>query len=389
MYKSFRTNIRRTAIAVMALGLTCAAIQSSPAKAEGQPALQFTKLAVQPQAIANKDYQGRFYSTDILDLAFYDDKMVAGYGDRYSLSDSTGSPQGRTAIRPFNLTTKQWGAMTYAGSESIEGFRVHNGNIYTPVSVPSENGAGGFITNKSGSWVVKNPPSMQLARGIRDLVVANGSGSEIWAFGSAYLATHPGDLSHARAVAWRSSDGGGTWRIAKTDLSDPSRPQFGGESYIWGGALNGKVYMQADGVYPQPPMRVFNLATETWSTQPVQDACFQQLDMQVFTFDGKIICNTGYGTLTAFNGTAVSSVKVGDSTGSITDTYLAGNTLYVLDWNNMLYRTTSLAGPWQKIGKIKLPMVNGTYTSPSSIAVYKGMLYVGSNEAVIWRTPLP
>jgi len=279
--------------------------------------------------------------------------------------------------------------MTYAGSEVIYEFRKSpNGKLYTPVSYPSEHGQGGFITNASGSWRVINPPSVAPARYVNDLVFANNSGSDIWLFGKTPDPRDPGVLNRARATVWRSTDTGATWKVMRTEQSNPPDYHQGGEQYIWGVALNGKVYMQATSIYPQAPMRVFNTATNKWSSMPYKGGCEQQLIMKTIVFDGKIICDTRIGKLTLFDGKNITTKALATPNDEVVSFYKSDDGyLYILGyWYNDVYRTKSFSQPWEKIGRVSLPPAGDPIGR--SIAVHDGYLYIGDSNATIWRRAL-
>lgn len=342
-----------------------------------------TKLTRQPQAaMGHIGYNGEGWSASIHDLAFTGSKLVAGYGDWNFNSDTNGGPDGRTAIRPFDLTTLKWGKMTYTGSEANDVFRTIGGSIYTPTTDPSIYGTGGFATNDGGVWHSVFPATITSAVHIFDIASLNGTKDDMWVVGSTANPAGSGNSTQGLATAWRSTDRGNTWTIMRAEGSVPANATGGIERYYGAAVFQGKIYMQAQGISPATPVRAYVKATGAWTQFPRQPLCDFSTPI---VFDAKIICGKSQNQLYAYDGASTTTTYTPPVSGFIMAIHKNNGYLYVIDDLGNIVRSQHLAGPWETLRQGYWP----TAAFPTSIAVYRGILYVGDSEADIWRGNLP
>lgn len=183
--------------------------------------------------------------------------------------------------------------------------------------------------------------------------MATLTGTDLWVVGSGETEEIDG------AVAWRSTDGGSTWDIARYDN--------GGDRYYWIANLNGKVYMQMGNL----PVRIFDGITWTdGTTQEVAEA-----NGKVVVFKDQIIGIKG--GLTSYNGTTVT--KMLSFTGTARNMYVDGDYLYVVRWDGTLTRSSDLLG-WQEL---EAP------DNASSVAVHDGTVYIGTTDSKLYASTEP
>lgn len=361
-------------------------------QADASPAVQFEQFAVHPYASqAGYDQTSTNYYTDqklcvgqdfcpvgqtLRDMEITPDgTLVAGYGDWNSNVDSFGVPAGRVGVVPLNLATKQWGSITYAGSEALDTVRQFDGKLYTVTTDPSDQKASGqatsnesgYMTNQSGGWQFVSDG--QRSEHLFDMQKAGSN--EYWLFGAS---------QDSAATAWRSTDGGAHWQVARQDTSAPGQTT-GYERYYWGAVLNGKVYMHAGGTNPAVPGRIYDTASDTWSDWAgAADFCSTTSAKQVVTYDGSIVCADG-SNINTFDGQTVQTKAIPqDVPQTALDFYVDGSKLYVLTSQGMVYRLNDLAGQFEMIGGAE------SSAGAQTLAVYDDYVYLGGDGGKIWRS---
>lgn len=149
-------NLAKISLAVVAsFAAWVGLVQPSVVQAAVQGGPSFSQIATQPSAMAENDG----WNKAIHSIAFDGNKLIAGYGDWNTNSDSFGSAAARVGIEPLDLGTNTWQPKTpLVGTESIDRIRTIDGALYVPTIDPSNYGSGGYATNATGKWVVNSPP---------------------------------------------------------------------------------------------------------------------------------------------------------------------------------------------------------------------------------------
>ena len=384
-----RINIRALLSGMVAAVAVVAGMTLPANRAQATPALVFTKLAVQPQAaVGLGGYNGQTWDASIHAFAFTGDRMVAGYGDWGFNSDSYGGPDGRTAIRPFNLTTRKWGTLTYTRTESNDVFRTLGGKIYAPTTDPTGTGPGGYATMANGNWQAEFPMGLTPAVHIFDIAALDAAGTDLWAFGSVRTPLSPPGADETLGAIWRSTNSGQTWSAVRQHPLTAAPGSLGAGRYMTGVAYKGKVYTRYyPAGYPTtavPAIEAYDKATNTWIVKPDQQPCFNRPE-EVTVFDGKIICGTfRNGPLAIYDGETLSAQFLPAGSAKVISMYKNAGYLYLLAENGVVMRSTKLAGPWEVTGTVTLP----PGAAVRSIGVYRGVVYIGDSQANIWRAPL-
>lgn len=319
--------------------------------------LEFTEVGVHPEANAQPTTVGK----TLRDLAVKDGRLYAGYGDY-------GVNTGPIHINPFNLGTHTFeGSALSVPTEAISIYREVNGVLMAPMTDPKAaftDNTGYAERLPDGNWVNREHAPL-----IHVFDVATLDGNDLWMVGSSQ---EDDGVTRRGATAYRSTDGDTTWQIAQTDANaNPATRES--NRYYWIAELNGKLYMQAEGVTPAAPVRSFD--GTSWEEGTTDRVCGTSWPNRVEVFAGRIVCAIGSGSLRLFDGTTVeeTSVPVGST---IWDLFIDGSYLYAIGTSGIA-RTTDLQN-WQWLG---VRPVGGV-----SVAVAGDYLYVGTQTAQILRS---
>ena len=346
----------KTIAAIAAAALALTAVSTEPASAGKVkpapvvPTYSTTLVAVSPGA----SRQATAWGQRIKDLGVYNGKIYPAYGN---YDDNTGPID----IEALDPATGTFGpkALTVP-TEELNVFRTINGKMYAPMIDPQLPWTAnvGYATNASGTWTneFKAP-----AQHIFD--VATMTGTDLWMLGSA---SNP-DGSEMGAAAYRSTDGGATWKLVANDASPGGSNGY--ERYYWAKAINGKMYMQAQAVNPGPaPLRIFDGNTWT-STTAFNSLCGGANANLVETFNNKIIC-AGYGIKT-FDGRTATQYS---ASSFLQDLFVAGDGyIYALTYDHIV--RSSDGTNWTPIANAPADAL--------SIAVVGGTVYLGMTNARI------
>lgn len=343
------------AVSIVTLG-TILAVNRNDVHAAG--GMTFSLLATHPEANVQSTTRGK----TITDLSVDGTTLYTGYGDY-------GVNTGPVHINPFNLTTGSFtGSVLLVPTEETSVIRKINGSLYLPMTDPQlpSNQDVGFATNEGGTWV-----NRMEAPAIHFFDMATLDGSDLWMVGSADEAD---GTTRKGATAYRSTDGGATWNIVANDATTPYTPpstvrDF--DRYYWIASLGGKMYMQAEGVTPAPPVRIFD--GTTWTTGTTTKVCGVSDPALVEVFAGNIVCAPS-STIRLFNGTTVETVSVLAVVGTtVHDLYVDNGYIYAV--GNTGIARSSDGRTWQKLATPP--------TTARSIAVYNDRLYLGTSTAQI------
>lgn len=318
------------------------------------PTYPTSVVGVSPQALAKPSASGK----TIRSLTMDNGKFYVGHGDYINNS-------GPTKVSTFDPVTRTFAESGLtAPTEEITTFRKINGALYAPWTDPTGSATAnqGFSTNAGGTWTnqFKAP-----AEHVFD--VATLTGSDLWMVGSAknVVGTKGG------AAAYRSTDGGATWSLV---AKDTSVIEAGRERYYWAAALNGKMYLQAEGVSEGAPLRVFN--GTSWSTVAGANPCYTVEARSVEVFKGRILCsNMGVG-IVAFDGTTSRTVLRSDSWNILDFDVPGDGFIYALSREGVYRSADGLS--W-----------TGLTTVPEfawSIGVHNGTIYLGERLNATIRT---
>ncbi len=337
----------------------------------------FTQLTTHPSASitnANKS---------IWDIAFDGNNLIAGYGDWTTNSDSFGAPGERVGIEPYDTAANSWLPKTpLVNGEAITNFSTINNHLYTTNTDASTHGTSGFASNRTGTWVYSQPATLVNSIHLFDITSRNDTDTDLWAVGSS---TDPigTPTSNDQAVVWHSIDGGATWSVVQTDADTPAD---GFNRYYWVAALNGSIYVEADGISSGAPLRKFD--GTSWSTVNLPDKLCNASANAVEVFAGHIVCGSGAGAgISMFDGTTVTRKYFTESynglnvSDSLKDFYIDGSTLYVITNLGGIYKTNDLT-TWTKLG------VDSNPTSSTAIGVHGDYVYLGKSDGTIWRSDL-
>jgi hypothetical protein len=322
-----------TLVMASIVGVLCLQPNSTLVPTVQATALNFTKVGTHPQAAAQPTTVGK----QIGPLVAFNGKIYAGYGDY-------GNNTGPIAINPFDPATNTFtGVILTSPTEAIYGWRIINGTLYAPDTDPRPS-YGGYAVGEPWSHPAPVP-----ATHIYDM--ATLTGSDLWMVGS---------YNHD-AVAWRSLDGGATWSVALAENGGSGYPRF-----YWVGVLNGKLYVQADGLDAQ--MHIFD--GSTWSTLPSSVGGFSRppLVFRGCLFDGNV-CFNGITTID------VTPFK------AYTMAYAIDNGwAYSIDSNGIIQRSSDLKA-WESLG----PAPTGYW----SMAILNGTMYVGTRDSSLYAAAIP
>lgn len=339
--------------------------------------LSFTELGTHPQAAAQSTATGR----TINKLQIFNGKLYAGYGD-------WNANTGPIAINPFNLTTDQFeGSVISVPTEAIQNWKIIDGKLYASTVDPTCSGncpAGYVVGDSDGNWSMHTPIT---AEHVLDIATLNGT--DLWLFGAAGGAT---------ATAWRSTDGGDTWNAVQTMTNEPGGDNA--ERYYWGAALNGKMYMQSNYGWYNPPIQLFdgNSWTEVIPDPNESNQVCNTANIggvNPVTFMGKIVCKDN-SDLRLFDGITKTNLRNSPTNrypncnSSEGDLGTTSTKLYVLCryWNGSGYdpaklvRTNDLED-WR--------VLEGLPATATSFAIDEdnNRVYVGTSDSKIYVSDLP
>ncbi len=365
---------KRPLLAAALLPLSLATVLFVSPQAGAVDMMQFQAIATHPQANAQPTAAGKVLG----ELAFDGDKLIAGFGDY-------GANTGPIAINPYNITTGVFeGNQLNFETEKVMVIREINGKLYAPMADPraaQTSTLTGFASNRTGSW--------QVVTGINSVHlfdITTVTGSDLWVVGSALL---DGSTTDAGAVVYRSLDGGATWQkmlaLDYNGLGGTGIGAYALERYYWAAALNGKLYVQANGVTPQQPLRVYDTATGSWSEESSAVLCDTVETNRVEVFDGKIYCkSSAYGKISVYDGVSspYQMALPGGSAASIVDMYQTNDALFFLTSEQKVFRLD--AGASQPV-----LVTRNAPVQASSVAVKDNYIYAGARNAEIYRSALP
>ena len=319
--------------------------------------MSFTTIGTHPEANAQPTSIGK----NVYDLAVADGNVYMGYGD---YNDNTGPVH----INPYSISSGSFeGSQLEVPSEEISVFRNINGRLYAPMTdprLPFTSDVGYSERASDGSW------SNQLkAPAIHIYDMASLDGNDLWMVGSSVEE----DGSTLRgATAYRSNDGGTTWNVAMTDVSEPVGNGF--ERYYWVAKINDKIYMQAHDTDHNAPMRSFDGAS--WEEGTTTEVCPTIRANKIEVFDNKMVCSIGNDQLRLFDGTTYTDITPVGQIGSAKDFYVNEDYLYVLG-SNTIVRTQDL-DTWE--------IVSAAPIKAQSIAVDDDYVYLGDDSAKLLRS---
>lgn len=353
-------------ISIFVAGFLSLMVYGDSAEAVG---LTFQSVGTHPQAAAQSTATGK----QLVDLEFdrYGN-VVAGYGDY-------GANTGPISINPFDTNTNAFvGQQISAPTEAILHYRKIGNNLYGswadprgPWTVP----ASGFSTDRNGTW-----QNVGTITGVHTFDVDSpDGGTELWVSGSAL--TNTSDQTSYVPTLWRSKDAGATWTVMHTESNPLSYSGRDYARYYWVRVINGKVYSQAIYTQNRVPLRIYDLALNTWSDGPADDFCAINTPSIVETFHDKIVCFRGSDSkLVAYDGNTITPLNNYPGK-SLRDFYVdtANDTLYVLDSKGDLYSTNDLIA-WKHIAIIPS---TSTYGSALSVAVKSDRVYIGTSKSQI------
>lgn len=315
----------------------------------------YSVIGTHPDAVLQPTTTGK----TIIDLAVEGTQLYSGYGDY-------GTNTGPIKIRPFNLSTNTFGASQLTlDTDQIGVYRKIGGFLYAPMIDPHTapwTMNVGYGSNSSGSWQsYANAPAIHL------FDVATLNGTDRWMVGSA---TAPDGTTRYGATAYRSVNGTSGWTRVQTDQTTPYASNTGFERYYWAAAINGKMYIQANGVTPTAPLRIFDGVS--WTTGTTSTICNTTNPNQVEVFNSYIICPGAQSSLIAFNGTTIQAID--GKVGEVFDLYKADDGYLYLLGQYGISRTNN-GTTWS--------FVASAPNNARSLAIYNNTIYVGTTDATI------
>jgi hypothetical protein len=339
-----------------ALVLTASPAQAAkPVKPHPVPSHTTTVVGTDPFAAAQPTAAGHL----IRDLGMDGGKLYVAYGD---YNANTGPQQ----VHTFDPVSGQFSAsQLQVPTEEISVYRKLNGKLYAPMTDPRDPWTSnvGYATNATGPWT-----NQMKAPAVHVYDVATMNGTDLWMVGSvsAYDTAVPG----GGAAAYRSADGGATWQVV---AKDTSVVENGYERYYWAAAINGTMYLQADGVTEGAPLRAFN--GTTWSTVPasVGRPCGTVAANRVEVFKNRIVCagGTAFG-VTSFDGARAVTAAIG----ALSDLAVPGD--------GYIYALTN-TGVHRSLDGISWTPLSTAPAGAQSVAVVNGTVYLGMGNSTIVR----
>lgn len=306
-----------------------------PPPAPGEPArITTTLLGSHPTISTLWATTGRIVNS----LEIHGGKVYMAYGD-YSRNS------GPTEVAYYSIAGASFGSELTAPTEEHDRFRKIDGKLYVPRKDPNPtpgwDGVGGYATDASGSWQNVAGPDM-----IHTFDVAL-TGTDFWLVGSSFLS------GGATGVAYRSTDGGGSWTTERT-LSPGDYSRF--ESAVVNG---GSLYL---GTYLGNEIHVYDGSAWTTITGKVGGV--------PTVASGKVFGNTGW-----LNGSTVEAFPT-----AMANVWTDGTSAYGLSATYYVYEAVIGASSftWSEIGR--LPDIY-----PSSIAVSGSDLYIGTATGSLYK----
>lgn len=390
--KSRFTHVQRLVFFAVFLALIAtiviAAITTLSRSTSAAESVTFSEFATHPYAskagydrTSQNYYTGVFLCTtadfcpvgqSLNNMSFTSDgTLIATYGNYASNVDSFGVDAGRVGVVPLDIATQTWGNMTFAGSESIDSIRTIGGKQYIPTTDPSDKGGGksGYLTNVSGAWQFKADNT----GAVHQFDMTTLTGSDLWLFGSREWAGG----NEGEAVAWRSTDNGATWQQAASEGNQPGQGN-GFERFYWGARLGSKIYMQAQGISPTPPVRIFDGVT--WTTGTTQKVCPVNDAKLVEVYKEHIVCALG-SMITLYDGISTEAVWLSQNTGVgvVRDLHVADDGYLYVAGNLGVARSTD-GRTWSRVAL--------TGSNTMSVAVSADRLYLGTDNGKILRSDM-
>ncbi|MEX2217944.1 MAG: GC-type dockerin domain-anchored protein [Phycisphaerales bacterium] len=332
--------------------------------AAGAWAGDFTLLGTHPDAAAQPTSTGRSLHT----LQPFNGKIYAGFGDY-------GANSGPIGIRPFNPGTNTFGGrLLNSGTEAIYIYRPIFGRLYAPHIDPiAGESSGGFaVGTASGgaeTWADRFPVT---ALHLYDMT--SYTGSDLWMVGS----------QGNNATAWRSTDGGTTWSIARQ--LGPVSASF--VRFYGIGNYGGRLYLQSS---DRASSEVFD--GSSWTAGPNLTPSGGYL-WHPGVFAGKLVYKTGHWTspLRGFDGAQTSIILnptgsggggAGGTPTGIYDYAITDGLIYVLGVDNLVRYSSDLSS-WTILPDAAPALAR-------SLTVLDGRLYVGGTNSglYIYSEPLP
>lgn len=319
----------------------------SAGSAQALFSLNYELLGTHPQAATQPTVTGKTIGA----LKVFNNKLYAGYGD-------WGTNTGPIHLNPLDLQTRAFeGSKLSVPTEGITKFDIINSKLYAPMIDRT-----GCAVCSIGYAVGEPFESKTPVQGAHIFDMETLDGNDLWMVGS-------GQSTVAGAHAFRSTDGGATWSVAKTDTSTPRPTGF--ERYYWVAKMNGKIYMQANSTNAPAPVRIFD--GTSWS-EGTTDLITNGTRTTVFN-NHLVATAPNNAGMSAYDGSTVT--KVQSFYGVIADMAVEGDYLYVLRGDGTLARTQDLQG-WQELGY--------TLANARSMTVQGGVVYYGTADSKLYRS---
>ena len=356
-------HLRNTAPAVLAAAMAAAVIATAspaqaakPVKPTPVPSHTTTVVGRDPFAAAQPTAAGHL----IRDLGLDGGKLYVAYGDY----DANTGPQ---HVHTFDPATGAFsGSQLEVPTEEISVYRRLSGKLYAPMTDPRLPWTAdvGYATNATGVWT-----NQMKAPAVHVYDVATLNGNDLWMVGS--VGQYDTAVAGGGAGAYRSTDGGQTWQLV---AKDTSAVENGYERYYWAAAINGTMYLQANGVSGGAPLRAFNGATwSTVSAGSVDRPCGTVAANRVEVFKNQIVCAGGsaYG-VTTFNGVTAVTAAIG----GLSDLAVPGD--------GSIYALTTM-GVYRSLDGTSWTPLSTAPAGAQSVAVVNGTVYLGMSDSTIVR----
>lgn len=340
--------LRSVLAAVAAAAL--AFLGAAPASAISDPVL----YATHPSIMAKPDS-----AHSIEDLAVFDGKLWAGYGD---WTNNTGVVD----LAFVDLATGTPGVAGRAPTEAINVWRMIGGQLAAPWVDPT---AWGGATPPNGGYSISGPwRDVHTFPASHVFDIARTPDGSLWTSGA-------GAYEADGAVIYRSTDNGATWRLSLAEASPGGITGY--ERFYWMGVIGGKLYAQAAHVGTDMnalfPMRVWDGTRWTKARDRASLGMITQA-ADVEPFAGRL-WSTRFvtdGKRATPNGSPV----------TLADLFVSGSRLYGISYNGTVVYTTG--GAWTVLPGLAVPAGE----SARSIAVSGSSVYVGTRVGTIFRSTL-
>jgi hypothetical protein len=321
---------------------------STPAQALSEPTLHATHPTIAAETTAA--------ARQIKDIGVRGDRLYLGYGD-YTANT------GPTDIA-WVTTSGVTGSDLTVPTEEINTYRAFRGHLFAPWIDPTGCGTctpsnGGYSTSDANAW---HNVHVAPAGHVYDYTELGTS---------RFLA---GAIAYGGAGVWQS-DNGGPWRLVLSEES--AGGATGWERFYWIITLNGKVYAQArhnGGTTAAPSSDTFRMKVwdgARWKSTRANVPGISEAH-QIEVFKGRAYFRTGVftGTRTVSHNAPVSFPR---------DWFATDDWLYVLGSDGRVARTSN-GTQWESLGTVN--------TNARSIAVVGSTVYIGTNNATVYRSTL-